>query len=229
MSFTHFSPSIFTFLKELQRNNRREWFHENKQRFKDDVEEPMLAFIAALSGPLSKVNPNFIAEPRTNGGSLFRIYRDTRFAKDKTPYKEHVACRFWHSSGRDVHGPCFYAHLSPSSIMLGAGIWMPKPNDLLSVRERISENPEHWQKVISNKRFIKTYGKITGDGLKRAPRGFDPEHKFVDDLKRKSFFAIHECETSVALDPQWMKFVSDSYKAATPLTEFICKALGRAH
>ena len=130
MAFDGFPKDFFAFLRELKANNERPWFEANKQRFRDSVQVPMSEFIAAMAPRLAKISKNFTADPRPNGGSMFRIYRDVRFAKDKRPYKEHVACHFRHAVGKDVHAPGYYMHFSPGEVMFGGGMWMP-PSDAL--------------------------------------------------------------------------------------------------
>src|SRR5260370_10119925 len=122
MKKAHFSRDLFGFLEELRCNNRREWFEANRVRYERDVREPMLAFIADFAPRLRKISPQLIADPRPSGGSMFRIHRDLRFSPDKRPYKTHVAARFSHVMGRDVHAPGFYGHLEPSGVVSAAGI-----------------------------------------------------------------------------------------------------------
>ena len=107
----HFTPALFKFLRELNKNNTREWFQANKDRYETDVRNPMLGFIADFAPYLEGLSPQFVAEPRRSGGSMFRIHRDTRFSKDKSPYKTHAAAQFGHARGKDVHAPGFYLHL----------------------------------------------------------------------------------------------------------------------
>ncbi len=109
-----FSPGLFAFLEELAANNDRTWFAANKPRYQSQVVDQLVRFIAAMADPLEKVSPHFVADPRPVGGSMFRIYRDVRFSKDKRPYKEHAACQFRHAAGKDAHAPGFYVHLAPT-------------------------------------------------------------------------------------------------------------------
>ena len=109
-----FDPEFFEFMADLAANNDREWFAANKERYEAEVLEPALAFIEDFSYRLREISPNFVADPRRTGGSLFRIYRDTRFAKDKTPFKTHTGMQFRHVAGKDVHAPGFYLHLDPA-------------------------------------------------------------------------------------------------------------------
>ena len=115
-------PALFDFMRELKANNERPWFEANKARYRAEVRDPMLDFIEAFAEPLAEISPHFRADPRPNGGSLFRIYRDTRFAKDKTPYKTNVGAHFRHEAGKDAHAPGFYLHLEPGMCFAGCGV-----------------------------------------------------------------------------------------------------------
>ncbi|WP_086931909.1 DUF2461 domain-containing protein [Agarilytica rhodophyticola] len=225
--FKHFDPSLFRFLEELRYNNNKEWFTENKPRYKTDVVAPMLDFIVAISGPLADISPHFLAIPKAHGGSLFRIYKDARFSKDDTPYKEHTACRFLHSAAKDVHTPAFYVHLGIEEVIYGGGIWAPDSETLYAIRDRIREKPQEWQKVCNDKQLVKIFGGISGEGLKRPPRGFDADLPFIEDIKRKSFFAMKTSTPEMAMSKTWMNEVKKTFTAVSPLLSFICKAIDR--
>jgi uncharacterized protein (TIGR02453 family) len=118
----HITPALFEFFRELKANNSKEWFAENKTRYEQQVREPLLAFIADFGLRLPAISPHYVADPRKSGGSLFRIYRDVRFSKDKTPYKTGAGIQFRHERGKDAHAPGFYLHLEPDGCFFGAGI-----------------------------------------------------------------------------------------------------------
>ena len=138
----HFDTDLFEFLRELAENNNREWFLANKDRYRAAVQEPLLGFISDFAGRLHEISPNFIADPRSSGGSMFRIYRDVRFSKDKSPYKTHAAAQFRHRAGRDAHAPGFYLHLEPGSVFWGAGLWHPQRAVLYEIRNAIIDRPD---------------------------------------------------------------------------------------
>ncbi|MHC4599020.1 MAG: DUF2461 domain-containing protein [Planctomycetota bacterium] len=221
----HFSPRLFAFLKDLRNHNEREWFNANKARYEKDVKEPFLDFIADFSGPLLKISPHFLADPRPSGGSFFRIYRDTRFAKDKSPYKTHAAAQFRHVAGKNVHAPGFYLHLEPGSVFAGAGIWRPDGKALARIRKAIATDSKTWKKAVTGKAF-RDNCILTGDSLKRPPRGFDPEHPFVEDLKRKDFLAFAEFSESQAVKADFIGRVTKAFKSASPMIKFLAGALG---
>jgi uncharacterized protein (TIGR02453 family) len=225
-STIHFTPELFEFLEDLDHNNSREWFQDNKDRYRTTVQEPLLRFIADFSSPLHDISPNFVADPRPSGGSMFRIYRDVRFSKDKRPYKTHAAAQFRHRAGRDAHAPCFYLHLQPGSVFAGAGLWHPDRTALESIRTAIVDQPEVWKGLFSDRKFTSRH-KLGGESLKRAPRGYDPEHPLIEDLKRKDFVLSRKFSQTQACGARFLETFSASCKAASPFVRFLTEAVGQ--
>jgi len=225
MAFDGFPKDFFAFFRELKAHNERPWFEANKQRFRDSVQAPMSAFIADMAPRLKKVSKNFVADPKPNGGSMFRIYRDVRFSKDKRPYKEHAACHFRHVLGKDVHAPGFYMHFAPGELFFGGGLWMPPPESLTKVREAIASKSATWKKMLEDRNFRKHFDGVKGEGLSRPPRGFDPEHRYIEDIKRKSFYAMREADQKLAASPALVDEVADTFAALSPLMKFLCSSL----
>ena len=141
-----FGPELFAFLVELRANNDRDWFAANKARYEADVLEPALAFIEDFGFRLQGISPHFRADPRRSGGSLFRIHRDTRFSKDKSPYKTNTGMYFRHERGKDAHAPGYYLHLAPGEVFGGGGIWHPDAPALAAIREAIVRDPDGWRR-----------------------------------------------------------------------------------
>jgi uncharacterized protein (TIGR02453 family) len=220
----HFSRDLFEFLEELEQNNRREWFEENRARYERDVREPMLTFIADFAPRLKKISSKFVADPRPQGGSMFRIYRDVRFSPDKRPYKTHAAARFSHVMARDVHAPGYYLHLEPGNVFLGAGIWHPEPSTLSKIRDLIVQNPRQWKKSANDPGLRKLW-ELKGAMLSRPPKGYDPTHPLMHDLKRKDFIAIASISEADALSPSFIDRFAEVCGAASPLMRFVAKAL----
>jgi uncharacterized protein (TIGR02453 family) len=215
---------FFAFFRELADNNERPWFEANKERFRASVQAPMSAFISAMAPRLAKISKHFIADPRPNGGSMFRIYRDVRFSRDKRPYKLHAACHFRHAAGKDVHAPGFYMHFAPDEVFFGGGMWMPPPDALARVRDAIVGKPSAWKAVKADKVFSATFGGVEGEALSRPPRGYDAAHPCIEDIKRKSFFAMHRSSVKVAQSAALPGEVASAFRAATPLMKFLCDA-----
>jgi len=214
-----FKPDLFEFLRQLKRHNNRDWFAKNKPRYEEVVRDPALVFISSFGAYLHKLSPNFVADPRPTRGSLFRIYRDTRFSADKRPFKTHVGIHFSHASGKDAHAPVFYLHLEPDSPFAAAGVWHPDNSALTRIRSAIVAEPEQWVKV---RRKVE----LEGDTLKRPPRGFDPNHRFIEDLRRKDFVASVGLSEAQVCGTRFMRDFAAACQAMLPLVEFTTRALG---
>ncbi|MCP4982435.1 MAG: DUF2461 domain-containing protein [Gammaproteobacteria bacterium] len=219
-----FTPEFFEFYQVLAKNNNRDWFNEHKPKYLQAVVQPMCAFIDEMAPRLRKISPHFVADSRPHGGSMFRIYRDVRFSKDKSPYKLHAACQFRHELGKDAHTVGFYVHISAGEAVFGGGIWMPPSGELLKIRNTIVDNPNEWRRIKSSRSVKKFFGGIGGDGLKRPPRGFDADHEHIEDLKRKSFFLMRREPPEIILDDGFVSEVDKTFRAAKPLMEYICYA-----
>jgi uncharacterized protein (TIGR02453 family) len=224
-TFPGFPCGLFTFLEQLAANNNREWFNDNKQYYRDDVVEPVCDFIEAMEPRLHAVSEHFVADPRPHGGSMFRIYRDTRFSKDKRPYKENIGCQFRHEAGKDAHAPGFYVHLGRDEIFFGGGVWLPPNPQLGQIRDAIVEQPERWHAASTDRAIVKRFGGINGDSLKRPPRGYDADHPYIEDLKRKSFFAMQPATKKQAMSPKLIDEVADAFNTLSPLMAFLTNAV----
>ena len=218
-------PALFDFLRDLKANNERPWFEENKARYRAEVRDPMLDFIQAFADPLAEISPHFRADPRPNGGSLFRIYRDTRFSKDKTPYKTNVGAHFRHEAGKDAHAPGFYLHLEPGMCFAGCGVWHPDSPTLGKIRDALVERPEEWTRITTSDDFCATF-RLAGEALKRPPRGYDPDHPLIGDLKRKDFVVITDIPEEDAVRPDFLDRFADIARAGGAFTAFLCRAVG---
>jgi uncharacterized protein (TIGR02453 family) len=215
-----FTPALFTFLRQLKTNNRRDWFEANRARFEADVLEPMLRFIDDLRPRLASVNRSFVADPRRSGGSMFRIYRDTRFSADKSPYKTHVAARFLHrAQPKGLMGPSFYLHLEPGDSFGGGGIYHPDSPTLTRIRHHIVDNNRAWQAVK------KSGITIDGDSLTRVPTGFDPKHPSADDLRRKDHYALEAFSQKNVCARDFLDRYVETCRRVEPLVAFLAKAM----
>ncbi len=223
-SSSPFPPSYFKFLRDLKKNNDRDWFKASKARYEADVKDPSLTFVAAMSAPLSKVSSRFVADPRPGGGSMFRSYRDARSARDKSPYKTHVGLHFRHERAKDVHAPGFYLHLEPGELFVGVGIWHPDTQSQRKIREAMVDDTKAWKRATSGKKFRDMH-ELVGDSLKRPPRGFDADHPLIEDLKRKDFISVHRLTQKDAAAPDFADRVIAGFKAGAPLMKFLCAAM----
>ncbi len=218
---TYFGRETFRFLRDLADNNDREWFRANRARYEERVRDPALRFIQDFAAELGKLSGHFRAGPR----ALFRIHRDTRFSKDKSPYKIYTGIQFRHDRAKDVHAPGYYLHIEPSGVFAGVGIWRPDSISLRAIRERIAEKPAEWKKATRAKRFRESLN-LQGDRLKRAPKGFDAEHPLVDDLRWKDFIAIRNLPQSFVAGADLPKELAALYRSGSPFMRFLCDAVG---
>ena len=223
--YATFRPETLKFLNELAKNNNRDWFNENKTRYETDVLDVALHFIQSMQDPLEKIAPHFTAIPKRMGGSLMRVYRDTRFSKNKIPYKTNIGIQFRHERAKDVHSPGFYVHIDPEGVFIGAGMWRPEPTALANIRQRISDKQKEWVAVSTDKKFRRHF-KLGGETLSRPPRGYAKDHPMIEDLKRKDFIAVKNMELTDATDPKFQQKVETAFKAASDYMQFLCKAVG---
>ena len=224
-SSTHFTLALFEFLSELADNNNREWFQDNKARYERDVRDALVQFVADFGEKLREISPHMVADPRLSGGSVFRIYRDVRFSKDKSPYKTNAGVHFRHEVGREVHGPGLYLHLQPGFLFAGAGIWRPNSATVGKIRGSIVANPDRWKSIVNNEEFISMY-ELEGESLKRPPRGIDPDHPLIDQLKLKSFVATTNFTEEQACSPDFIDVYANACEIASPFTGFLTTAEG---
>jgi uncharacterized protein (TIGR02453 family) len=220
MAVTFITPELFRFLKELRAHNDRCWFSAHKARYLAIVRDPLLAFIDAIAPKLAAISSHVVADPRPSGGSLLRIYRDTRFSRDKKPYKTNAGLYFRHGAGKDIHGPGYYLHLEPGQVFMGAGMWHPDADALRAVREAIVKDAPGWRRA--------TRSGLSHDdeSLKRPPRGFDAEHPLIADIKRTSFTTGVEYTEKQACSPGFPALFVETCRREAPLMRFLAKAVG---
>ena len=225
MANPYFTTATLKFLSDLENNNKREWFQENKQAYEDLVRGPSLAFIEDIAPRLQLISPRFLAIPKKMGGSLKRIYRDVRFSKNKTPYKTNIGIQFLHEAGKDAHSPCYYLHIENGHFFLGAGIWRPDSTALGKIRDAIVEKGEKWVAARDDKHFKSSFA-LGGESLKNGPRGYPKDHPLLEDLKRKDFIAINEITRKDVLSSSFMDEAITQFQNAEEYMRFLCAALG---
>ena len=221
----YFTRETFSFLKELREHNDRDWFQANKERYEKQVRGPFLRLIADLAPGLKKINSRYVADPSPNGGSMMRIYRDTRFSKDKSPYKTFVAAHFWHAKGKEAAAPVFYFHLAPGESVVGGGIWQPEPKALKRIRDKIAGDPKWWGRATTGGALGSTC-RMAGESLKRPPAGYDPAHPFIDDIKRKDFAISTRLTDQEVTGDDFRDLVLQRLRATAPFVQFLSNAVG---
>jgi uncharacterized protein (TIGR02453 family) len=215
-----FSAQLFAFLRELEQHNEREWFIANKSRYEDDIKEPALAFIEDIGHRLPEVAPQLTADKR----SMFRIYRDTRFSKDKTPYKTHVGIYFRHARAAEMDTGGMYLHLEPGHVFMGAGIWHPGTPALKRIRDALVARPEGWRRALV---AVEPVWKLAdGEALKRPPAGYSADNPLIEDIKRKSFAITAPLTQKQATSSGFLDEWAERAASARPFMEYLCSALG---
>lgn len=220
----YFRPSLFAFLRDLRANNNRQWFLANRTRYESAVRDPLLEFIADFGPRLRGISRRYAADPRPLGGSMFRIYRDVRFSSDKSPYKTNAGAQFRHVAAKDVHAPGFYLHLSPEEVFIASGVWKPDDKARTMIREAIIARPGAWRRAKSSPAFKATCV-VEGDRFRRPPRGCDPNHPLIEDLKLKDFLAWTTLSEEVACSSDFIDRFQTSCEAAAPFVRFLTTAL----
>ncbi len=218
--------ALFDFFRELSANNNREWFNNHRSRYEEDVKTPLLRFIAQFAHPLYSISPHFMAIPKV-GGSLFRIYRDVRFSKDKRPYKEAAGVHFRHKAGKDAHAPGFYLHLGPDEVFAAIGIWGAASKELLLIRQQIVKDPDEWVGITQNPTFLEVFSEgYEHQKLKRAPKGFDPNHPLIEDLRSKHFVAVCPLSEGSVISPDFSDHLAQIYGHGAKYMEYLTRTLG---
>ena len=220
-----FTQNTFRFLDELAANNNKTWFAANKHNYEQLVREPALDFIEEMDPLLAKFAPAFRAEPRKMGGSLMRVYRDTRFSRDKTPYKTNIGIQFRHQLGKDIHAPGFYVHIASDECFFAVGCWHPEAAALGGIRDLIVEKPEQWLAARDDKKF-KAQWDLSGDSLSRPPRGYAADHPMISDLKRKDFIALAALSADEVSGRGLAKLAGKRFAATVPFMQFLCAGVG---
>ncbi|HKR05236.1 MAG TPA: DUF2461 domain-containing protein [Bacteroidia bacterium] len=207
------------FLKTLSKDNNRDWFNRHKDKYME-AQENMIAFADAL---LFEMNRHDKIETPSGKKSLFRIYKDVRFSKDKTPYNSHWSGAYKRATKKLRGG--YYFHIKPGNSFLAGGFWGPEPGDLKRIRQDIESNYKDWKKMLANKTLIKTFGKLTGDRLSSAPRGYAKDHPAIDLLRYKQFILKHEFTDKEVCSPDFVSKANDVFKKMRPYFNFMSEVL----
>jgi len=214
--------STVDFLKELASNNNRDWFQANKKAF-DTAQDNMTAFAGFLIGEIGMLDREVAdLDPKS---CVFRIYRDVRFSKDKSPYKTNLGA-YISPGGRKSMQPGYYFHLEPGRSFVAGGKHIPDGPELLKIRNAIAKDTADFLKIVEKKSFLEAFGRMSGDALKSAPKGFDADHKAIEYLKLKEFMAWTEFKNEkLLLSPDFPNNLIKMMKEMYPLVAFLRKAL----
>ncbi|MBZ5672784.1 MAG: DUF2461 domain-containing protein [Acidobacteriia bacterium] len=210
--FPGFSPDALTFLRSLKRNNRREWFQPRKEIFETKLKTPMVQLVEAINAELLDFAPEHITDPKK---AVYRIYRDTRFSADKTPYKTHIAAIFPDRNLGKQSAAGFYFHLTDKSVGIAAGSYMPGPDELRAIRAWLAENHAAFRKASRGPQ--KLLGKLEGSAVTRMPKGFDAAHPAEDLIRMKQWLYWVELDAKIATTPRLLPELVKRFRAAAPV------------
>jgi uncharacterized protein (TIGR02453 family) len=211
------------FLYELSQNNNRDWFEKNKKRYEVTVKKPFEELVGELIDRLRIIEPDFQIQAKD---CIHRIYRDTRFSADKTPYKSHVSAVFTPRGRQTMHTPGYYLHLEFGNLMLGGGGYFLDKEPLTNVRKAIAQDPEAFRSIVFDKSFSDKYGELKGEKNKVLPAEFKEIAKKEPLIANKQFFFMAELDPEICLQPDLADFIVDYFKAGKALNEFLRKSIG---
>jgi uncharacterized protein (TIGR02453 family) len=217
-----FSDKTIKFLRALKRNNRREWFNAHKDEYEQHVRQPMTAMVERLAEDFREFAPELVASPKL---SMYRIYRDTRFSENKTPYKTHVAAVFPTRGLLKHEGAGLYFHISPEEVWVGGGMYSPQPAQLYAVREHIAGNVRELRKIVESPGFRRHVGQLEGEKLTRVPRGFAKDHEAAEYLKHRHFIAGAGFPPALAASPKMYASLLTIFRQVIPLSRFLNRPL----
>ncbi|HZF99316.1 MAG TPA: DUF2461 domain-containing protein [Pseudoxanthomonas sp.] len=221
----YFSDASFRFLRALARHNDKEWFAAHRTQYEDHVRQPFLRLLNDLQPDLAGISAHFRSDPRSVGGSLFRIHRDARFSNDKSPYKSWQGARLYHERRKQVPAPSFYIHLQPGECFVGAGLWHPEPDTQRRVRQFIFDNPGSWKAAAHAPTFRRRFEFEASEVLVRPPRGFPADFEFIDDLKHRNFVFWRAIDDAAMTAPRLRQALAKDLAALAPFTDYLCAAL----
>jgi uncharacterized protein (TIGR02453 family) len=221
-SFAGFPPETLKFLRQLERNNRRDWFEQHKPAFLEHVRAPFEQFVAAIDAALATFAPDAVTLPER---AIYRIYRDTRFTADKSPYKTHIAASFFRSDlGRHVAGG-YYVEISPRYVGVAGGVYMPTPANLRLIRLHILDHFERFHSIATDKKLLAALGPLQGDRLSRPPRGFPPDHPAIEWIKFKHWYFWKELPPSLATSRKLLPEIVLRFRLMKPVIDFFNEPL----
>ena len=222
--FSGFPREGLSFLGKLKRNNNRQWFKRHRQEYEETVRFPMQCLIAALAQKMADSAPEIDFNPKR---SIFRIYRDTRFSKNKTPYKTNIAASFTFRGRKGpTETPGLYVGIEPGEIFIGGGLYMPTGPQLKQIRARIATDPDPFLGVVKNPRFKRVFGGVEGERLQRSPLGYPPDHAMIEYLRHKQFYVGRLLEDTACLRGTFADTVVRTFTDCMPLVRWLARAIG---
>jgi uncharacterized protein (TIGR02453 family) len=222
--FPGFPSEAMTFFRGLARNNNREWFQPRKPVFEEQVKAPMYRLVEAVNQSMKFFAPDYVTEPAK---AVYRFYRDTRFSKDKTPYKDHIAASFHHRALNGKGAAGYYFAVSHKELAVGGGVYMTLPETLLAIRKRLDQHHEDFRRITQVKKLRQLLGEMQGEQLTRVPKGFSADHPAADLLRYKQFLFYIELEPEIATTPEVHREIVTRFRAMAPFLDFLNDAVPR--
>ena len=216
--FFGFSSDALSFLRALKRNNRRDWFQPRKEKYESLVKAPMLELVECLNQELARFAPQYITAPQK---AVYRIYRDTRFSKDKTPYKTHISAIFPRSNAVKREGSVFYFHFTEKELLVFGGVYGPERDELLAYRTLIQEGHEELREILAGKALRKAFGQLQGEQLSRMPKGFPVDHPAEELLRQKQWYLEHTIDAKMITSPKLPQELAKRFELMAPFVEFM--------
>jgi uncharacterized protein (TIGR02453 family) len=216
--FPGFSSEALTFLRNLRRNNRADWFQPRREQYETLLKVPLLDLACCLSREFARFAPVYVTPPDR---SVFRIYRDANFSHNKKPYKTHLAAGFARQGAERMRGPCFYFHFTEKELVALGGVYLPEPDELRAYRDLISENYRELEAILAEKTLRETAGQLMGEQLSRVPRGYCPGHPAAGLLRRKQWYLAAVLDHRLLTTPRLLPELSRRFEAMAPFVEFM--------
>jgi uncharacterized protein (TIGR02453 family) len=217
-TFDGFSPDAIKFLRALKRNNRRDWFQPRKEKYEALIKTPMLEFVAALNEEFARFAPAYVTPPEK---AVYRIYRDTRFSPDKTPYKTHIAAIFPRNSAVKREGAVFYLHFTEKEALAFGGVWGPDRDELMAYRTLLQDHHAEFNEILSNKQLRKIVGGLQGEQLSRVPKGFCADHPAEGLLRQKQWYLESTLDIKLLTTPRVVPELAKRFAVMAPMIEFL--------
>src|SRR6185437_14241669 len=216
--FPGFSPNALAFLRSLKRNNRREWFQPRKEKYESLIKLPMMELVGCLNEELARFAPAYVTPPQK---AVYRIYRDTRFSKDKTPYKTHISAILPRHTATKREGAVFYFHFTEKELLIFGGVYSPERDELLAYRTLLQERYEELNVILAGKKLRRAFGRLQGEQLSRMPKGFPVDHPAEGLLRQRQWFLETTVDSKVLLSGRVVREIASRFEMMAPLVEFM--------
>ena len=221
----HLPAASLAFLGDLAAHNDKAWFERSRGRCDEELIEPCRALVRSVVDALGEAFPHITGSDKKSGGSLTRLHRDTRFGKDKRPFNSHVGMHFWHAGGKKMDVPGFFLRVDPDEVLVATGMHGPDKPELERIRQAIDADRDGWKAASGNRAFVKAWGGLEGESLKRVPAPWPADHPAADDLRRKDFTAFARWEPRTATRSGFAARLVEQWQASEPLMAFLCRAV----